>query len=88
MLKVLSINVYALLDPDATLYFVTSLVSMKFDVLPYVLVKPFSISTPIGDFVVSKRVYRSYPILLSNRVTLVDLVELDMLEFDVILRMN
>ena len=34
MLQVLSINVYTQFDPDATLYFVTPLVAMKFDVLP------------------------------------------------------
>ena len=39
----------------------------------------------MGDSAVSERVYRSYPILFPSRVTLVDLVELDMLYFDVIL---
>ena len=42
----------------------------------------------MGDSVLAERVFRSCPILLSNRVTLVDLVELDMLEFDVILGMD
>ena len=37
---------------------------------------------------VAKRVYRRCPVLLSDKVTLVDLVELDMLDFDVILSMN
>ena len=35
----------------------------------------------MGDSVIAKRVYISCPILLSNRVTLVDLVEQDMLDF-------
>mgnify|MGYP003624051582 CR=1 FL=1 len=61
---------------------------MQFDVLPYVLLKPFSGCTPVGDSVVAKRVYRKCPISLSHRVTLVDLVELDMLDFDVILGMD
>ena len=39
----------------------------------------------MDDFVVAKRVYKSCPMLMSDRVTLVDLVELDMLEFDVLL---
>ena len=42
----------------------------------------------MGDSVLAERVFRSCPILLSNRVTLVDLVELDMLDFDVILGMD
>nr|XP_010321207.1 uncharacterized protein LOC104647482 [Solanum lycopersicum] len=47
MLQVFSINVYALIDPRATLPFVTPLVVIKFDVLPDILVEPFSISTPV-----------------------------------------
>ncbi|KAH0709324.1 hypothetical protein KY284_010751 [Solanum tuberosum] len=61
---------------------------MKFDMFPDVLGKPFSVSTPVGDSIVAKRVYRGCPISLPNRITLVDLVELDMLDFDVILGMD
>jgi len=42
----------------------------------------------VGDSIVAKRVYRGCPISFPNRVTLVDLVELDMLDFDVILGMD
>ena len=84
MLQVFSINIYAFLDSSANLSYVTPLVSMKFDVLPYVFVEPFSVSTQVGDSVVAKIVCRSCPLLLSNRVTLVDLEELYMLDFDVI----
>ena len=42
----------------------------------------------MGDSVVAKRLFRSYLILLLNRVTFVDLVELDMVDFFVILGMN
>ncbi|XP_015167771.1 uncharacterized protein [Solanum tuberosum] len=75
-------------DPGTTLSFSTSLVAMKFDVLPETLKEPFSMSTPVCDSVIAKGVYRGCPISLSNRVTLVDLVELDMLDFDVILGMD
>nr|ABI34333.1 Gag-pol polyprotein, putative [Solanum demissum] len=61
---------------------------LKFEIPPEVLVEPFSVSTPVYDLVVIKRVYRSCPISLSHRVTLVDLVELEMLDFDVILGMD
>ena len=64
------------------------LVAMKFDILSNVVVEPFSVCTPLGDSVIAKRVYRSSHILLSYRVTLVDLVEIDMLDFDVILGME
>ena len=42
----------------------------------------------VGDSMVAKRVYRECPILFPNRVTLVDMVELDMFDFDIILGMN
>ncbi|WMV24317.1 hypothetical protein MTR67_017702 [Solanum verrucosum] len=58
---------------------------MRYDVLPEVLIEPFSISTRVGDSLVAKRVYRRCPVSLSYRVTLIDLVELDMIDFDVIL---
>ena len=45
-------------------------------------------STPVGESVVAKRVYRNCPIMLPNSVSYVDLVELDMLDFDVILGMD
>ena len=38
----------------------------------------------MGDFVVAKRVYRGCPIMLPNIVTLFDLLELDMFDFDII----
>lgn len=37
MLKVFCINVYALIDPGATLSFVTPLIAMKFDIIPGIL---------------------------------------------------
>ena len=35
-----------------------------------------------------QRVYRNYPIIFPNKVTYVELVELDMLDFDIILGMD
>ena len=87
MLQMFSFNVYALLDPGATFYFVTSLVAMKFIVLPNLLIEPFSVTTVVDESVVDRIVFRSYPILFTNRVISVDLVELDMVDFDVILGM-
>ena len=48
MLKVFFIDVYALLDPGATLSFVTPLVAKKFEILPDILNEPFMMSTPLG----------------------------------------
>ena len=42
----------------------------------------------MGESVVAKRVYRNCPIMLSNRVSYIELVELYMLDFDVIFCMD
>ena len=56
-LKVFSLDVYALLDPGATLSFVTPLVAKKFETLPDILHEPLVVSTPVGESVVAKRIY-------------------------------
>lgn len=63
-------------DPATTFsLFLIPFVAMKFELLPEVL---FLVSTPVGKSVVDKIFYRSCLISLSHKVTLVDLVELDM----------
>ena len=42
----------------------------------------------MGDMIVAKRVYSKYPVMMDNRVILVDLVELDMFDFYIILGMD
>ena len=46
-LKVFSLDVYALLDPCATLLFVTPLAAKKFDISHDILYKYFIVSTPV-----------------------------------------
>ena len=84
ILQVLSIDVYALLFLIASLSFVTPLVAKKFDVLPDILVVTFVLTTPVADSVVTRKAFRIYPVSLPNKVTWVELVELDMVYFDVI----
>ena len=45
-------------------------------------------STLVGESVIAKRVYENRPISFANRVSNVDLVELHMLDFDIILGMD
>ena len=47
---------------------------------PNILNGPFMITTSVGKSVVGKRVYRNCLIMLSNRVTHVELVELDIVD--------
>ena len=46
------------------------------------------VTTPVGESVVTNKVYRNCPKMMPNRVKHVDLVELNMVDFDVILGMN
>ena len=56
MLKSSSIDVYALLDPGATLSFVTPLAAKKFYILPDILHETFIVSTPVVESVFAKSV--------------------------------
>ena len=88
ILKVFSIDLYAFIDLGSTLSFVTPLATKNFDILPDVLIEPFSVTNPVGDSVVAKRVFMSCPISLPHKVTLVDLFEIDIVNFSVIVGMN
>lgn len=79
---------YALLDPGSSLSFVTPLVASKFDLLPKILHEPFLVSTLIGDDIRVERVYKEFPINILDGVYHVDLIELVMLYFDIILGMD
>ena len=88
MLQVFSLNIYVLLDSGTTLSFVTPLVARKFDILPDILIESFKVTTPVGELVVAKEYIENCPIILPNRVTHVEQVELCTVDFDVILGMD
>ncbi|XP_070040004.1 uncharacterized protein [Nicotiana tomentosiformis] len=71
----------------STLSYVTLLVASKFGI-KFKLVKPFEVSTPVGESVIAKRVYRGCIIVSHSRSTVADLIELDIVEFDVIMGMD
>ena len=45
----------------------------------------FSVSTPVGVTTIARRVYKNCPVTISHKVTSADLVELEMVDFNVIL---
>ena len=87
-LRVFDLDVYALFDPGVTLSFVTPYITVKFDVSPEILSEPFSVSTPVGYPVIARQVYKNCPVTVSLKATSTDLVELEMVEFDIILDMD
>ncbi|XP_070002585.1 uncharacterized protein [Nicotiana sylvestris] len=56
--------------------------------VPEILSDPFTVSTPVGELIISRRVYRGCTITVYGRQTSADLVELEMLDFDAIMGMD
>lgn len=61
---------------------------MRFDILLEQLLEPFNVSIPVGQSILAERVYRDCTNLVNHKDTIVDLVELDMVDFDVIQGMD
>ncbi|XP_070046279.1 uncharacterized protein [Nicotiana tomentosiformis] len=82
ILSVSSYDVYALIDPGSTLSYVTPF-GIELE-----LIEPFELSTPIGDPVIAIRVYKNHIVVVHSRSIVADLIELDMVEFDVKMGMD
>ena len=76
MIKVLSFDVYAFLDPGVSLSFVTPYVANEFEVFLRNFVNPFFLSTHVGESILAERVYRDCPVSTNNKITMAELVEL------------
>ena len=74
LLNFFSIDIYASFYRGLTLSFITLLVAKKFDIFPNKFDKTFIVSTSLSESVVAIRLYRDYPIIISNRVSYVELV--------------
>ena len=61
---------------------------MKFDVILQKQSKLFGVSTPVCKSILSWTVYHDCSISFNHKSTMADLLELDMVDFDVILSMN
>ncbi|XP_070054400.1 uncharacterized protein [Nicotiana tomentosiformis] len=75
-------------DPVSTLSYVTPYIALEFGMEPEQLHEPFFISTPVGEPILAARVYRDCVVTVHGRDTMVDLVELGIVNFDVIMRMD
>ncbi|XP_070036003.1 uncharacterized protein [Nicotiana tomentosiformis] len=88
ILTIHSHAIYALMDPDSTFSYITPFIAGKLDMRSELLSQPVEVSTPVGDSIVANHVYRDCTVLINDRLTSVDLVELVMLDFDVIMGMD
>ena len=72
----------------STLFYVTPHMAIYLGFVPENIFNPFSVSTLMGDSVIARKLYRGCVVSIFHRETLVDLIELDMVDFYVILGMD
>ncbi|XP_070017351.1 uncharacterized protein [Nicotiana sylvestris] len=77
-----------LFDPGSTYSYVSSLSARFLVIYPKPLGTPVHVSTPVGNFVVVDRIYRSCVVTFRGFETRADLLLLDMINFEVILGMD
>nr|XP_033514568.1 uncharacterized protein LOC117279185 [Nicotiana tomentosiformis] len=70
--------------PGSTLSYATPFVTTKFG-KELEDIKPYEVATPIGYSVVARRVFRGCTIVIGDRSNTTNLIELEVVDFDVIL---
>ena len=77
-----------LFDPGSTFSYVSSVFATGLNLNCELLDMPIRVSTPVGESVIVEKVYRSCLVNFVGSNTHVDLVILEMVDFDVILGMT
>ena len=77
-----------LFDPRSTFSYVSSSFATGLDLYCDLLDMPIRVSNPVGESVIVEKVYRSCLVTFVGRNTHVDLIILEMVDFDVILGMT
>ncbi|XP_070029308.1 uncharacterized protein [Nicotiana sylvestris] len=85
ILTVQSHDVYALIDLESSLSYVTPYIATSFGIEPEQLHEPFSVSILVGESIMVARIYRDYVVTVHGRDTMANLIELGMIDFDVIM---
>ncbi|XP_075092569.1 uncharacterized protein LOC142172781 [Nicotiana tabacum] len=88
ILSVCSFDALALIDPGSIHSYVSSYFALRFSRQPELLNDPFLVATPIGESLLAEYVYRACQIRVEGRDTLVDLIVLDMIDVDMLMRMD
>ncbi|XP_070025645.1 uncharacterized protein [Nicotiana sylvestris] len=86
--SVFSRDASVLFDPGSTYSYVLSCFTSYLVVPRDSLSAPVYVSTPVWDSIIVDRVYRSCMVIISGLETSVDLLLLDMVDFDVIMMMD
>ncbi|XP_070057664.1 uncharacterized protein [Nicotiana tomentosiformis] len=88
MVRIFHRDASILFDPRSTYSYVSFYFDPYLDISRDSLSSPIYVSTPVGDYAIVDRVYRSCLVVISGLETRVDLLILSMADFDVILAMD
>lgn len=66
----------------------TPLVAVNFEINSKKIPEPFLICTVVGESDIAKKIYKRCPITVLHKIMLEDLIELDMVDFVLILSMD
>ena len=70
---------------ELTLSYITPFVSKKYEIHPELLYELFVVLTPIGESIISRRVYHDCVVTVCVLDTLANPIELEIIHFDVIM---
>ncbi|KAL5556781.1 hypothetical protein UlMin_039017 [Ulmus minor] len=87
-LSVANLTLHVLFDSGATHSFISTVHANRIDRVKEVITRTFRMSLPSGDVLVSTHWLRAIPIQMSDRELYVDLIILNMYDYDVILGMD
>ncbi|KAL5538583.1 hypothetical protein UlMin_045492 [Ulmus minor] len=87
-LSVANLSLHVLFDSGATHSFVSSVCASKMNRVKELITQTFRTSLPSGDVLISTHWLRAIPVLVSNRELYVDLIMLNLHDYDVILGMD
>ncbi|KAL5561951.1 hypothetical protein UlMin_031698 [Ulmus minor] len=87
-LSVANLSLHVLFDSGATHSFVSSVCASRMNRIRELISRVFRTSLPSGDILISTHWLRAIPVLVSNRELYVDLIMLDLHDYDVILGMD
>ncbi|XP_073045974.1 uncharacterized protein [Primulina eburnea] len=79
---------YVLFDSGATHSFISKRFTKKLGLTPELLVEPFRVATPTSKTVETYRVHRKCKICINEHIFQAELIQLNMVEFDIILGMD
>ncbi|XP_058106894.1 uncharacterized protein LOC131250625 [Magnolia sinica] len=80
--------VLTLFDYGATLSFIDSAITSRLELNTTRMHAPLVVSSPMGKFVETDKIYRACPITLADREVTVDLIIMPVRQFDIIMGMD